>query len=170
MANQGMPAERVDQLLQATGFIYEHVKLADQKALVFIALNGGLLGWLYAVTEKVPRGLTTPAVPAFALLLLAMALALMTIWPRRGRYARTKGALDPARIARFGDGGSYLDYLRNQSNEQFAEEVSARIFDLSKIDIMKYRWLYAAIITSVIAWVVAFRVAWVCARAMVVQQ
>jgi len=148
-----VPSERVRELEQATVLIYEHIKLADQKALVFIALNGGLVGGLYGIRIlESPHINLLNSLSAFSLLLVGMALALVTIKPRRGEHAKKLGVIDPYRIAQYKNGNEYRERLAKMSEDDFEEELTDRIYDLSIIDRSKYRWLAWSIFISSIAW------------------
>lgn len=151
--------DRISQLEHATVLIYEHIKLLDQKALVFIALNGGLIGGLYGI--KILESLYVNfilSIIAFLLLLAGMALALLTIVPRRGSHS-DKGIVDPWRIAAFENGDEYRKRVLNMTDEEFEKEFTDRIFDLSRIDRSKYGCLKWSIILSSNAWAISLGLA-----------
>lgn len=143
------------QLEHAALLIYEHIKLADQKALVFIGLNGGLIGGLYGI-----KILESPYIDwrlsifAFLLLIIGMAFALLTIAPRRGDN-KGKGVIDPWLIASFKNDDEYSKHLLELTDEAFMKQFTDRLFDLSTIDRRKYGCLKWAIFISAFAWLLS---------------
>ena len=157
MPNSATFGQDLGQLLQATGTIYEHIKLADQKALVFVTLDGALIGGIYGIGILSSSTGVMLVVACITLLglLFGMGSALVTIWPRRTRHGETHGLIDPARIAMFENAEAYSDFAGGISAEEFQKEVFTRIFDLSMIDRDKYNWLRRSIIISAGAWLCA---------------
>jgi hypothetical protein len=157
---------RTDLLLALSEQIYEHIKIADQKAMVFIALNVGLMGALHsakllAVSWHGPTWSVALSICAPLLLVGATFFGVMTIVPRRTAHASQNGVVDPERISRWDSIDDFAVQIGQLSVGKIDDELCIRVADLSKIDVAKYRWLRFCVVASAIAWLVSLVLAWV---------
>ena len=86
------------ELLANQQHIHENIKFADQKAIVIIGINGGLLGAIYPIMAPGNwRSLVFGAIVSTTLS-AGIGLAMTVIWPRgRRNKERGPGIVDAAR-------------------------------------------------------------------------
>ena len=160
MQNSEDADRSLGEFLQAIQSNYEHIKLADQKALVFVTLDGAFVGVLHrmGILSSSTDWILVLAYAAILGLLVGLGMGLLTIWPRRSAHGNVPGLIDPARIAAFETVDAYLDYASGLSRKNLEKEVLTRVFDLGRIDREKYVWLRRSIVVSAGAGMLALAV------------
>lgn len=141
--------------MTTTQHIHENIKLADQKAIAFIGINGALLGVMYPLIQ--PHSPVTIVLGFLACLLLAIGIgfAVWVIKPRgESNEFRGGGIVDSVRITQFSL-NQYLSRVKEIQDEELLTELRTFIYDRSIINGEKYRNLKVSLPFSAAGWLIS---------------
>lgn len=148
--------EALTLLLLNHQHIHENIKFADQKALVFIAINTGLLSVVYPLIKIQDNVSTHIGFTACLILALGIGMAVLVIAPRGYRNERRgTGVIDADRIYQFTDSSAYISRLSAISPDDLVQEVQTFLHDRSHINHLKYLFLRWSIGISSVGWLLA---------------
>lgn len=144
--------------------LFDNLKLADQKATGFIAINSAVIAGLFGsdllIVNSAKPILSVMAIATFALLGIGVLLAGFVIWPRQTKNGRliAGGELSvPSKIARLSHtpeqyAAAVIESCnKSEDIQQFAALVLIRARNYQQ----KYYWLKGAIVVSAIGLVSA---------------
>jgi hypothetical protein len=145
-----------EHVVQTHLHLLENIKLADQKATAFVAINSGIIAAIYAGKLLVFDGnkpyLTGLCIATLALLGLGLLLAGLVIWPRGERMARlfAGGQLAiPTKISgQFKTTEAYRDAVAAAGQQELIENWCALIVTRSQVNDIKYGYLKWSILVS----------------------
>ena len=156
-------SEKVSYLLNTHSHIYENIKLADQKALVLIALNPTVLSALYGskvVNLRQGSLISLFSVMAFCGLIASLVLAILVVYPRGEKITDdlAGGSLaSPSKIARVHHTcAQYINEINTSDDSQFIEDLATLVYARSQTNIIKYQYLKQSILVSSIGWFFSF--------------
>ncbi len=146
----------LNQLLSSHQHIHENIKFADQKAIVIIGLNVGLLGTVYQLLKPDAGSSTLFGVSVCCILAIGTALGIMVIRPRGNRNkSRGAGIVDAARIGQYDRAEDFRDAYLNASDAEITKQTLIFIHDRAHIDRRKYLWLRGSLYVSTLGWIAA---------------
>jgi hypothetical protein len=152
-------SDRLGFWLQTQQHIHENIKFADTKAAQLIAIDGALLGALYAIADWANVVLLGFGLLATASLALAIAASFKAVWPRgEENMRRGEGVVDAIRIRLFPE-VAFMERSAMISHAELLDELREFVYDRSCIDHAKYHWLQISFRLSCMGWIVAFVVA-----------
>ena len=145
-----------DHVVQTHLHLLENIKLADQKATAFVAINSGVIAAVYAgkllVFDPNKAYLTGLCIATLSLLGLGLLLSGLVIWPRGEKMSRKfkGGTLSvPTKInQKFNTAESYRQEIKTVGPDGLLENWCALIVSRSQINDIKYGYLKWAIISS----------------------
>ena len=136
--------------------IHENIKFADQKAVILITINSGLLSIIFSIFNE-KSFLISFGIIVCVVLILAIGFAVYVIWPRRGwifrKYQKLgPGVVDPDRIRRYSV-DEYTLACAQITDEDLLKQLREFVYVRSTVNSRKYRFLEIAIYISTIGWV-----------------
>ena len=154
-------ADKVSYLLGTHENIFENIKLCDQNATAFIAINSAIIGGLYSanllVIDATRIGLSLGSVSTFTCLVFGIFLAIKTIWPRGWRMAAAiqGGSLSiPWKIAqKHATLESFEKGLQTADEAQLISELCALVFARAKVNVAKHFPLIWSVRLSLFGWI-----------------
>jgi Family of unknown function (DUF5706) len=157
-------SEKIQYLTDTHLHILENIKLADQKALVLLALNPAILSALYGaklLIVDLAKGwvIVLCSVSTFGFLIIGLLLAIRVIYPRGESLARklsgeSSGSLTiPSKIARtYSKAEDYLNEINAADESRLLNELCTLIYARSYINDIKYFYLKWSILISGVGW------------------
>jgi hypothetical protein len=149
--------EPKEHVVQTLLHLLENIKLADQKATAFVAINSGIIAAIYAGKLLVFDGnkpyLTGLCIATLALLGLGLLLSGLVIWPRGEKMARKVAGGDlsfPIKIGKtFPDNpNAYRDAVAAAGTQGLIDNWYSLIVSRSEVNNIKYGYLRWAILSS----------------------
>ena len=134
--------------------IHENIKFADQKAMVFIALNTGLLGIIYPILENQSLAVKIIGLGICSVLLVGIGMGVFVIRPRGGTMCHDVGVIDPNRISRF-ELNDYLNRAEGISSQELLVEIRTFIYERAKTNVKKYKIISRQMLISMLGWTIA---------------
>jgi hypothetical protein len=153
-----------DYLLHTHTHILENIKLADQKATAFIAIDSAIIAALFGakllILNPADPWITWLSIASFTLLGVAVVLGGFVIWPRGEKIAdRAEGGdlAVPSKISRLHKSPTELAAAVNSAaaNATLTDQLAALVLVRSQINDKKYFWLKGSIIVSALGMVSA---------------
>lgn len=140
--------------------LHANIRFADAKAGVISFVNYSLLGILYTKLDRTEGAhievmRNVPDVIAMCLLLLSAAMAVTVIWPRGLlRNNANTGLIDARRIANYNK-AEFVGAMQEADEAQLYRQTHELLWDLSRIDLRKYRLLGLTVWCALPAWLAA---------------
>lgn len=150
------PKDKISFLLGTHAHIHENIKFADQKALVVIVLNTGLIGGLYKdhILDGADPFVKIVAISMFLILSLGILFSVIVIRPRGSEIPKKmRGFSNPMKITNWDNAEDYKDGFENSSDEVLVNDLLDFVYSRSTINKKKYFYLKLAILISFIGWV-----------------
>lgn len=146
-----------DYLLHTHTHVLENIKLADQKATAFIAIDSAIISALFGakllILNPSDIWLTLLSITTFVLLGCAIAVGGFVIWPRVEKIAdRADGGnlAFPSKITRLHK--TPVDLAQEVSkaimNSELQNELAALVLVRARINNEKYVWLERCVVLS----------------------
>jgi hypothetical protein len=135
--------DKLHYFLETHAHIHGNIKLADSKALVFIAVNSGIiagLNLLWVFDTSRPE-LLVISIVAFLFLAGAIILSVFVVKPRIEVISEGTGLSDPIKIARYMTYEKYIEDTQQCNDETLLTDLAMLIYDRSEINRRKYHWL-----------------------------
>ncbi|WP_321288256.1 Pycsar system effector family protein [uncultured Sunxiuqinia sp.] len=145
---------KISFLLGTQAHIHENIKFADQKSLVVIIINTGLISGLYkiGILDYSHSLLLLSAVISFLCLSFGILFSIFAIWPRGENKNSGVGFSNPVRITRWENIKTYKEGFKDSNPENLMDDLLELVFDRSSINKKKYYWLKWAIRVSLVGW------------------
>lgn len=142
---------------------YENIKFADTKAASLVALNLAIIAGIHALDVfcKNDLFLFVLACITFCVLAISIICSVKVLFPR-GSNTEVSGKPSLCDFNKIADLESYEAYKRNVINSddyELLEDIVLFIYDRSKINKIKYKWLKLEIIFGVLGWSLSFIIA-----------
>lgn len=146
-----------DYLLHTHTHVLENIKLADQKATAFIAIDSAIIAALFGakllILNPADIWLTWLSVMTFVLLGAAVALGGFVIWPRGEKIADRADGGDlavPSKIARLHKTPVELASAVSDATtkSELKTQLAALVLVRSRINDKKYFWLKGSVVLS----------------------
>ena len=146
-----------DFLWSVLAQLLENIKFADQKAMFFVVINSGLLGFVYtAFNLNNEFSVVATGIATCLALAASVVLSIFVVLPRGGKNRRRgKGVVDLDRIAQFDSAEDFSKVYDNATEDELLSEAKIFAFDRSVINRQKYFYLKLAIWASAAGWVFA---------------
>ena len=146
-----------DYLVQTHLHVLEDIKLADQKATAFVAIDSAIMAALYGaklfIYDPSNPLLTALSLATFALLALGVSLGCFVLWPRGETIAhRTSGGelAIPSKIRKHVDSNEYCAEVIKATTTPgaLAEQLASITWVRSEIGGKKYKYLKLSVVAS----------------------
>jgi hypothetical protein len=158
-----LKSDRINYLIQTDLHVVENIKLADQKATVFVtiqtALLAALLGAKLLFISAKPWWLMTLSITTFVLLVGSLILAGLVIWPRgedMSRKAVGGNLAFPTKIAmRYETEEEFQCAIAGATEDDLVNSLGSLVYIRAKINDWKYWYLKGSIATALLGAIAA---------------
>jgi hypothetical protein len=133
--------------------VHENIKFADQKAGFFVTLDGALCAFVYSLAKPPDTTLCSLSLILCFVLAVGIGLGIFVVWPRGStNRKRGPGVVDADRAYQFGSEREFVGRCASITDEELLTETRTFLYDRSKINRLKYRYLRLAISVSAVGW------------------